>query len=161
LKRARLIPRNAATVHNTINKMIPMNQASVLVPHGPKFPARAPGSAAKASQPQVTVAATGLAACAVAQSQVDKARQYAGEAWDHLKTRGFTMLENPAWVYRACSEVFEALGEAETARSVLESGHQALLEKAVTINLPEWRQSFLENVPDNRALMEMWESRKM
>jgi len=28
------------------------------------------------------------------------------------------------------------------------------------INVPAWRQSFLENVPDNRAIMEMWERRK-
>jgi len=35
-----------------------------------------------------------------------------------------------------------------------------LMEFANTINVPEWRQSFLENVPDHRALIEMWERSK-
>jgi len=58
------------------------------------------------------------------------------------------------------AEVLEALGEEQAAREALESGHQALMEKADSIGRPEWRQSFLENVPENRALMEIWERRK-
>jgi hypothetical protein len=46
------------------------------------------------------------------------------------------------------------------ALTALERGHQALMELADTINVPEWRQSFLENVPNHRAIKEMWERRK-
>ena len=69
-------------------------------------------------------------------------------------------MENPPLFFRACAEVFDALGEAENVQAAIESGHQAIIETADTINLPEWRRSFLENNPQNRAVMEMWERRK-
>jgi len=105
-------------------------------------------------------ATTSLAACAVMQGQLDEARKYIHEAWDYLKEHGVIGLNNLSVDYRTCAEVFDALGEEENARAVLESGHQALMKVADTINVPEWRQSFLENVPNNRALIEMWERRK-
>jgi hypothetical protein len=67
---------------------------------------------------------------------------------------------DPSWFYHTCAEVFDALGEAENARAAIESGHQALMEVADTITEPAWRKSFLENSPDNRAIMELWERRK-
>jgi hypothetical protein len=69
-------------------------------------------------------------------------------------------MENLEMVILLCAETFDALGEAENAWAVLESGHQILIDIADTINLPEWRQSFLENQPDHKAIMEMWERRK-
>jgi class 3 adenylate cyclase/tetratricopeptide (TPR) repeat protein len=102
----------------------------------------------------------GLAASAVLQGQLEQARNYVHEAWDYLKEHGWVGIENPGTVYRTCAETFEALGEDENARAAIESGHQALMEVADKINVPAWRQSFLENVPDNQAIMEMWERRK-
>jgi hypothetical protein len=66
----------------------------------------------------------------------------------------------PGSIYRSCAETFNALGEEENALMVIENAHQALIEMADMIDNPAWRQSFLENVPDNRAIMEMWERRK-
>jgi class 3 adenylate cyclase/tetratricopeptide (TPR) repeat protein len=103
--------------------------------------------------------AAGLAACAVMQGQLDEARGYVCEAWDYLKEHGWLGMGNPAMVYRICAETFDALGEAEKFQTIVESGHQALIEVADKINVPSWRQSFLENVPDHRAIMEMWERR--
>jgi tetratricopeptide (TPR) repeat protein len=103
----------------------------------------------------------GLAACAVLQGQLDEARKYVHEAWDHLQEQGWVGMGNPGTVYRVCAETFDALGEVENARAAIESGHQALMEVADKINAPAWRQSFLENVPDHRAIMEMWERRKL
>jgi tetratricopeptide (TPR) repeat protein len=105
-------------------------------------------------------AAAGLAVCTVQQGQLEEARKYAHEAWDYLKEHGPAGMENLDMVIRLCAETFDALGEAENARAVLEIGHQTLIDIADTINLPEWRQSFLENQPDHRAIMEMWERRK-
>jgi tetratricopeptide (TPR) repeat protein len=102
----------------------------------------------------------GLAASAVLQGQLDQARNYVFQAWDHLKEHGWVGMGNPGTVYRSCAETFDALGEIENARAAIESGHQALMEVADKINVPAWRQSFLENVPDHRAIMEMWERRK-
>lgn len=105
--------------------------------------------------------AASLAACVVVQGQLDQARTYVHEAWDYLKEHGWVMMGNPGMVYRNCAETFDALGEEENARAVLESGHQAFMDVVNKINVPAWRQSFLENVPENRALMEMWERRKL
>jgi eukaryotic-like serine/threonine-protein kinase len=111
--------------------------------------------------PLVCESVAGLAASALAQGQYEDARTHVTEAWDYLKVHGGAAMENPSAAYGICAEVFEALGEQENARLALEAGHQALVEKADTINIPEWRQSFLENVPENRALLEMWERRKV
>jgi tetratricopeptide (TPR) repeat protein len=104
---------------------------------------------------------TGLAACALMQGHLDETRKYITEVWDYLKEHGWVGMSNPGTVYRICAETFDALGEAENARAAIKSGHQALMEVADTINVPAWRQSFLENVPDHRAIMEMWERRKL
>ncbi len=103
----------------------------------------------------------GLAACAVQQGQLDEARKYINQTWDYLKEHGWVGIGNLSTVYRACAETFDALGEDENPRAVIESGHRALMEVADKINVPAWRQSYLENVPDNRAIMEMWESRNL
>ena len=109
---------------------------------------------------QACEAAAGLAACAVMQGELAEARTYVREAWEHLREHGWTGGGNPGRVYRHCAETFDALGDEEDLRAVLESSHQALMEVADKIDVPDWRQSFLENVPDHRALMEMWERRK-
>ena len=105
--------------------------------------------------------ATFLAACMLMQGQLDEARKLIHAAWDTLKVHGWVGCNNPGLVYRTCAETFDALGEAENTRAVLENGHRALMEMADKINVPEWRQSFLENVPDHRAIMEMWERREL
>lgn len=102
----------------------------------------------------------GLAACALMQGQLEEARKYAEQAWEYLKVYSLEGLENPAVDYRACAEVFDALGEPEMVQVILESGYKALIEAADKITVPEWRQSFLENEPENRALIEIWERRK-
>jgi tetratricopeptide (TPR) repeat protein len=101
-----------------------------------------------------------LAACAVVQGQMDQARIYVHEAWDYLREHGWVMMNNPGMVYRNCAETFDALGEEESVRAVLKSGHQALMDVIDKISVPAWRQSFLEDVPENRAVIEMWERRK-
>ena len=70
-------------------------------------------------------------------------------------------MSNPGWVYHTCAETFDALGEDDNALAVIEFGYKALMDVAQKINVPAWRQSFLENVPDHRAIMEMWERRKL
>jgi len=113
------------------------------------------------SAPALTCETTaGLAACAVMQGQLDEARQLVNEAWDYLKQYGWIGTSAPGKLYRYCAETYDALGEQESYRSVLEAGHQALLDVANQRGIPSWRQSFLENVPDHRWLMETWERQK-
>ena len=103
----------------------------------------------------------GMAASALMQGQLDEAHKYVHEAWDYLKEHSGVGFDNSFWFYRSLAETFAALGEIENAWSVVEKGYQALLEIADKINIPDWRKSFLENVPDNRAIIEMWERGKL
>ena len=99
----------------------------------------------------------GLAACAIMQGRLDEARQYAQRALDHLKEYGWKGQSSAGRVFRPCAEAFEALGDTECAAEVLEMAYAALTDVADSISDPSWRQAFLENVPDHRALMQMWE----
>jgi tetratricopeptide (TPR) repeat protein len=110
---------------------------------------------------QISQCTAGLAACAVMQGQLDEARRDVCESWDYLREHGWVGMGNPGIVYRLCAETFDALGEPELARAVIESAHQELVNMADRINVPDWRQSFLENVPEHQALMEMWERTKL
>ena len=101
-----------------------------------------------------------LAASKVMQGQLEEARTYATEAWTYLREHGWKVTADPVLIYRYCAETFDALQDEEHLQVVLESGHRYLMEIADTLSKPEWRQSFLENLPDNRDIMEMWERRK-
>jgi class 3 adenylate cyclase/tetratricopeptide (TPR) repeat protein len=131
----------------------------------------APGAAARFTEgrelalsqgmaPKACEATTGLAASALMQGQLDQARSCIYEAWAYLKEHGWLGMGNPMQVYRICAETFDALGEEEYLQEVLEIGYHEFMEVADKINVPEWRQSFLENNPDSRAFLEMWERRK-
>jgi class 3 adenylate cyclase/tetratricopeptide (TPR) repeat protein len=102
----------------------------------------------------------GLAACAVILGQLDEASKYVHEGWDYLKAHGWTGMGYPGKAYLTCAEIFDALGDTDNFQAVLDIGYKALLEVADTKNISEWRQSFLENVPEHRALIEMWERSK-
>jgi len=115
---------------------------------GHEMPARAYESAAS------------LAACALAQGQLEQARSHILEAWGYMKEHGWYGMSNPNTFFRICAETFDALGDEENLQAVLEIGHQAFMGYVDKINVPAWRQSALENVPDTRAFMEMWERRK-
>ena len=101
-----------------------------------------------------------LAACTLMQGQLDMARSHVEAAWDYLKEHAWVGYNHPGLVYRVCAETFDALGEIENVRAVLDNGHQALMEVADKIKVPEWRRSSLENVPEHRAILEMWERLK-
>jgi class 3 adenylate cyclase/tetratricopeptide (TPR) repeat protein len=104
--------------------------------------------------------AAGLAACAAMQGQLEEARKYVSDAWGYLKEHDLVGSENPTITYLYCAEVFDTLGDKKNFQAVLTSGHQALMDMVDKINIPEWRQSFLENESENRALMELWERNK-
>ncbi len=103
---------------------------------------------------------SGLAACALMQGRVDEAGKHAHQAWDYWREHGWYSGTNPAISAVSCAEAFDAAGERENARALLENAQQALMQVADTLNTPAWRASLLENVPENRALLEMWERLK-
>jgi class 3 adenylate cyclase/tetratricopeptide (TPR) repeat protein len=102
-------------------------------------------------------ATVGLAASKLRQGKLEEAQKYVWEAWDYLKEYGWREMSAPGWVYLTCAETFDALGDIENYREVLEAGHRVLLDVADRKNILAWRQSFLENVPEHRRLIELWE----
>jgi class 3 adenylate cyclase/tetratricopeptide (TPR) repeat protein len=102
-------------------------------------------------------ATAGLAASKVRLGQLEEAHKFVSETWDYIKENGWREMGGPGWVYLTCAETFDALGDQENYRAVLESGHQELLQEADQRNISAWRQSFLENVPEHRRIMELWE----
>lgn len=99
-------------------------------------------------------ALAGLARCALAQEQLDEARQHATELWTYLQVHGGASMSHPMRVYQTCADVFTALDDEGTAQAALDAGYGELMERAGRISDPAWRQSFLENVVYNRTLME-------
>jgi tetratricopeptide (TPR) repeat protein len=110
--------------------------------------------------PQICMTASALASCAVMQGDLQAASLHIHKAWDHLQEFGLLGLDNPVYIYRLCAEVFDALGEEENLQQVLEMGHSLIMDTADRIDVPEWRQSFLYDEPDNRAFLDLWERRK-
>jgi class 3 adenylate cyclase/tetratricopeptide (TPR) repeat protein len=102
-------------------------------------------------------ALAGLARCALAQGQLQEARRQVNELWTYLHEHGPKGMERPVWAYQTCAEVFEALGEREEARRAVDAGYRELQDLAEKISDPEWRKSFVDNVPEHRAIIEMWE----
>jgi hypothetical protein len=91
------------------------------------------------------------------QGNVPVAERLANEVWDHLRQSGASGLEFPLLAYESCARVFEATGNRSAYRDVVEAAHHELLERAERISDAEWRNAFLHNVPEHRALVEMWE----
>ncbi len=111
-------------------------------------------------KPLACESASGLALAAVMQGQIEEARHYVHSAWEFLREHGWARMGNPGKVYLNLAEAFDALGEEENLRTVLEVAHREFMDVSQKINVPAWRQSFLEGVPENRTLLEMWERRK-
>jgi hypothetical protein len=51
-------------------------------------------------------------------------------------------------------QVLQAAGQAEPARAALQSALDQVMARADKITAPNMRQSFLENVPINRQIVE-------
>jgi predicted ATPase len=98
-------------------------------------------------------ALAGRARCALAQGQPDTARQHAIDIWSYLQAHDGASMSHPMRVYQTCADVFTALGDQGAAQAAIEAGYGELMERAGKISDLAWRQSFLENVVCNRALV--------
>jgi class 3 adenylate cyclase/tetratricopeptide (TPR) repeat protein len=103
-------------------------------------------------------AQAGLARVSLAAGRLGQAEHHAGLVWDFLKARHAAGMEFPIWAYLTCASVFQALGAIDHGRTAFESGYQELMDRAEKIGDPAWRRSFLENVPEHRQLIRLWET---
>jgi predicted ATPase/DNA-binding SARP family transcriptional activator/class 3 adenylate cyclase len=94
---------------------------------------------------------------ALALGRTDDAQQLASEVWNYLCEQGTEGISTPALVYLCVADVLTTTGNTAIApHAVLEKGYREITGQAEKISNPEWRCSFLENVIENKALMERW-----
>jgi len=102
-----------------------------------------------------------LAQCTLGIGRGEAAGAYALQVWRYLATYGAAAMDDAALVYLALIEVFAAVGETAvtdgpTLSAVVQAGYEFIMARADRISDPLWRQSFLENVPANRAGIQWW-----
>jgi tetratricopeptide (TPR) repeat protein len=101
-------------------------------------------------------ATAGMVRCLLALGRTEEARKEVDSLWEHLSNRGTGGMEFPALAFLACADLFAADGDSGRSRMAVESGYRELLARAEKIGDPAWRSSFLEKVPEHRAIMERW-----
>ncbi|MGB8644209.1 MAG: tetratricopeptide repeat protein [Anaerolineae bacterium] len=97
------------------------------------------------------------ARCALAEGRLDEARQGAGEMWTYLCEHRSEESAFSMNVYLGVADIFDALGAVSESRAATEAGYRKLMSRADKITNPEWRRSFLENIQEHRALVDLWE----
>ena len=102
-------------------------------------------------------AVAGLARCALALHDREEAALHTAELWNYLRLQDAHGMEFPIWAYVTCAQAFAALDEPDKARQAIEEGYRELLRRADKIGEIRWGQSFLDNVPEHRMLVELWD----
>ncbi|MGB8214717.1 MAG: adenylate/guanylate cyclase domain-containing protein [Anaerolineales bacterium] len=102
---------------------------------------------------QMVEAQAGLVRLALQDNNLPKAEQNALEINAYLEQHGPQGLELPILVYLTCARAFQALGDASRLERILEVGCRELQTRLDRISEADWRKTFLESEPENRALM--------
>jgi DNA-binding SARP family transcriptional activator/tetratricopeptide (TPR) repeat protein len=98
------------------------------------------------------------ARCMLRQRQLEKAQQLATEVWAYLLEHQNERMDDPARVYLCVADVVSAQETpGVSVQEVIATGYRDLMQRADKISDAAWRRSFLENVPENRELVERWE----
>lgn len=101
-------------------------------------------------------AVAGRARCARSQGDLAGAQRLAGEVWHYLRQSGASGLEFPLLAYESCARIFDVAGDETLFRATVEAGYDELKARADRISDGEWRDAFLNKVPEHRMLIEMW-----
>ena len=98
------------------------------------------------------------ARCLAALGSLEEARQLVSDGWLYIREYGTVGIEIPSRVYRCVADVATVIEipGISSVREVIEAGYSNLMERAEKISNVEWRKSFLENVAENRAIIERW-----
>jgi predicted ATPase len=102
-------------------------------------------------------ALAGSARCALGQGKLDLARQEIELVWNYVIETGTIGMYFPIFTYQTFADIFDALGDTDQAQAATEAGYTELMESADHINNPQWRRSFLRDVPEHREMVTMWE----
>lgn len=107
--------------------------------------------------PALAYAKAELAALLRELGQLDRADRLAVEASETLEELG-GIDEGEAQIRLQHARAM-LRGDGPAALDALAAAHQRLEERAAKISDPDWRRSFLENVPENRETCQLWSSR--
>jgi tetratricopeptide (TPR) repeat protein len=96
--------------------------------------------------------------CLVALGRFEEGRKLIHDAWSYIQDHGTVGTEIPSRVFRCVADVAAAIDVpgVSSVREVIEAGYSNLIENAGKISNTEWRRSFLENVAENRVLIDRW-----
>ncbi|MFN8440657.1 MAG: tetratricopeptide repeat protein [Caldilineaceae bacterium] len=101
---------------------------------------------------------SGLAQVKLARGEISASLAQVTQIQRWIEQHGIEGIEFPIQLYLHCTRVLQAAGESAQAQSVLETGYQLLNERATKIQDPQLRQSFLQAVPFNRQIAEIWQN---
>jgi hypothetical protein len=94
--------------------------------------------------------------CLLALGRVEEAREETDALWEHLSNEGPGGMEFPVRAYLTCADLFAAMGDVARSKTAIEKGYRELLARADRIGDEACRTSFLESVPEHRAITERW-----
>ncbi|MGD8806057.1 MAG: AAA family ATPase, partial [Chloroflexota bacterium] len=128
-------------------------------------PEQAAASYEIAEQMMAELSATGYAIdaiagrgrCALLLDDKAQAGQLASDVWAYLRQSGPGGLEFPMLAYESCALVFESTDDSAAHQAIVEASYGELMKRAQQISDETWRDSYLHNVPEHRALIERWE----
>ncbi len=92
---------------------------------------------------------------ALARRQRKLARRLATEVWSYLQESGPQGIDSPSRTYLCVADVLAAVeSDSSFSADALAAGHRHLLGRAGMVTDPDLRHFFLENVAENREIME-------
>ncbi|MCJ7661095.1 MAG: AAA family ATPase [Anaerolineales bacterium] len=102
-------------------------------------------------------ALAGSARCALEMGNMEAASQYSSEICEYLEKNGSEAMEFSILAYLTCARVFEKSGDQERRQKTIDDGYQQLMERAEMISDQEWRNVFLEKVPEHLKITEKYD----
>jgi predicted ATPase len=104
-------------------------------------------------------AKTGLARLALIRADPIKALKFVEEILEYVDEEpGLPYNYQPLRIYLTCIQVLQA-NQDPRAEKVLEQAYNLIQERAATIEDEDLHRSYLENVPENREIVALWERR--
>ena len=98
----------------------------------------------------------GLARSALNEGDLETACQQANEIEATLHEIGPLGMEFPIRAFLTCARVWQVAGEKVRMLRMISEGYTELAARAERIRISDWRQSFMENIPEHRELVALW-----
>jgi hypothetical protein len=97
---------------------------------------------------------------ALAEGRLEEACRLATEVWNYLREMGTEGISSPARIYVCIAEILEAVEiPGMSSNDVIAAGYHTVMQNAEKISNQAWRRSFLENVAENRVIIQKWENK--